>query len=239
QPGGVVGELRRGLGLPLVGHAAGLVEQVQPRDLQRQRRRVVGRSRFGERCVRVDLLRLTGEVFLGQLYALYRGRGKQGSCRSRRRGFGCRCDGKARRGGDGGGQRRLGICEFVVRSGEVVVGGLDGGGGGRDGVARFDEVRTQGLHIADGRAAVGEDPPVPVEGLDVALGRAAEILVCRRECILGRSHRSLGIVDAGLRGGYRIFGGRTRRRGCRGRAGGVPIVGTSSRLCEACPVVRR
>ena len=87
-----------------------------------------------------------------------------------------RADGKARRTRDCGGQRRLGIDEFLLRGGQIAVRGLDGVGRGDDLVARLDEVRTEGLHVADGRAAIGEHPPVAIERLDVALGGTAEAL---------------------------------------------------------------
>ena len=143
---------------------------------------------------------------LGQLDALDRRRRDQRGGRDR--GRRCRADWNTRRGGDCGGQRRLGIDEFLLRRGEIVLRGLDGVDRGGDLGARLDQVRTEGLHIADGCTAIGEHPPVTIEGLDVALGRAAEVLVSGRERGLRGAHPGLGVADAGLRGGYRILGRR-------------------------------
>ena len=104
------------LGLLLVAEAARVEEQPEPCDLERERSRVVLRGRLRQWGRRGDPFAGSGEIVLGLLDALDRGRcNERGSRRGRRR---RRADRHARRGGDRRHQCCLRVSELLACCGE-------------------------------------------------------------------------------------------------------------------------
>ena len=85
-------------------------------------------------------------------------------------------------------------------------------------VARLGEIGAERRDVAHGRGAVGEHAAVPVERLDVALRRAAELAVRRGQRLLGLGRAVFGIGDPLLRGRNRVFR-------CLGRLGAARGLG--------------
>ena len=172
----VGGHLRERFGLLLVGEAAGVGEQLQPHDLERERCRVVLRGRLRQRGRFGDPLAGPGEIVLGLLDALDHSRSDDG------RGRRCfrlgRADRQAGRGGDRLGQRRLGVDQLLFSLGRCSLRHLVVLDRSSDRLAWLDQVGTGGLHVTDGGGVVGEQLAVSVERFDVALGVAAELLPC-------------------------------------------------------------
>ena len=219
----VGGHLRERFGLLLIGETAGVGEQPEPRDLERERSRVVLRCRLGQRGRLRDPLAGPGEIVLGLLHPVDHGR--RDDRRGRRRLRLGRADRQAGRGGDRRCQRGLGVDQFLFGVGQRVLGDLVVVDRRRHRFLGLDQVGTGGLHVADRRGVVGEQLAVAVERFEVPLGVAAELLTGRGERVRGVGDAGLGIVHPGLRRRERILGaGRLL-----GRAVGRAIVVAAAR----------
>ena len=181
------------LGLLLVGEAARIVEQPEPGDLERKRSGVVLRRRLRQWSRRRDPLAGLGEIVLGLLDALDRGRWNE---RGRRRSRGSR---RADRHARGSGDRFHQCC---LRVGELLPGCGDGGlrlldlvHRGRHRLARLDEVGAERLDVADGGGIIGEQLAVPVERLEIALCVDAELFTGRLQRFLRIGHARLRLLD--------------------------------------------
>ena len=159
----------------------------------------------------VMLFRRAGEIVLGLLDPCDGGLGHERRGGARRRwGGGVR---HARRCGDCLRERRLGVDEFLLRGGEIGLGGLDRVDRGGDLGLRLDEVGPQCLHVAHGGDRIREQMAIAIERVDVSRGRPTEVGVRGHQAVLRRADAVLGSRDAGRGGRHRIFGCRGRR--CR------------------------